>query len=214
MFDSGITAAEVIADIQDEADISIEIPNKLYVQWLNSVEQLLYSEIIHEQRSRNVNTYTNAENESAVNEEIAFNDFFEDKKSDEDEMRFSDIVAVYNSGEQLIKTTYIGAKFNCFENCYYDASGKLGLNVRNAGSVHVVYNTRPAPKTLTNDNEVGEGNIMVPIEFIDLVKAKLRGEAYKLANEDALAAKWLNDYNILLETFRTWVQSRAAQFGE
>ena len=54
---------------------------------------------------------------------------------------------------------------------------------------------------------------MLPPELIDLAKAKLRGEAYKLANEDGLAAKWLNDYNVLLETFKVWIQSKAPAFG-
>ena len=55
---------------------------------------------------------------------------------------------------------------------------------------------------------------MVPYEFIDIIKAKLRGEAYKLANEDALAAKWLQDYNAQLQDFAAWVQDKAAVFGE
>ena len=44
-------------------------------------------------------------------------------------------------------------------------------------------------------------NVMVPVEFIDLVKAKLRGEAY-VCQRGSLVAKWLNDYNVLLETFK------------
>ena len=56
-------------------------------------------------------------------------------------------------------------------------------------------------------------NVMVPLEFIDLVKAKLRGEAYKLANEDVLSAKWLNDYNILLENFKMWISEKNSNFG-
>ena len=54
---------------------------------------------------------------------------------------------------------------------------------------------------------------MVPVEFIDLVKAKLRGEAYKLVNEGEIAAMWLNDYNILLETFKAWISEKAPNFG-
>jgi len=54
---------------------------------------------------------------------------------------------------------------------------------------------------------------MLPIEFIDLAKAKLRGEAYKVANEDSLAAKWINDYNMLVETFKAWIERERANFG-
>ena len=60
---------------------------------------------------------------------------------------------------------------------------------------------------------IDNSNVMVPLEFIDLVKAKLRGEAYKLANEDDIAAKWLNDYNILLETFKAWISEKSSNFG-
>ena len=43
--------------------------------------------------------------------------------------------------------------------------------------------------------------------------AELRGEAYKLCNEDAVAAKWLNDYNALLDSFRQWLVLRQPNFG-
>lgn len=217
MFDSGITAKSIIDEIQSEADIEIPIDDKFFIDVLNSVEQLLYSDIIREQRSRNVNMYIGIAGENHcvnIKDEIAFTDFSENKKPDEDEMRFSDIVAVYNSGQQLIKTTVQGAVYNGFQDCYYDASGKLGLSIRDACEVDVIYNARPALKTLTADNKVGDGNVMLPVEFIGLVKAKLRGEAYKLANEDNLAAKWLNDYNAQLNDFTAWCQARKPQFGE
>ena len=59
----------------------------------------------------------------------------------------------------------------------------------------------------------GTEHVKVPAEFIELVSAKLRGEACKLANEDALAAKWLSDYNVLLETFKTWIAGKQPSFG-
>ena len=66
---------------------------------------------------------------------------------------------------------------------------------------------------MTSHGNVNDVNVMLPIEFIDLVKAKLRGEAYKLANEDSIAAKWLNDYNTLLETFKAWIADKSSNFG-
>ena len=55
---------------------------------------------------------------------------------------------------------------------------------------------------------------MLPYEFLDMVKAKLRGEAYKIANENSIAANWLNDYNAILMDFRAWVETKRASFGE
>jgi len=72
----------------------------------------------------------------------------------------------------------------------------------------IVYLVRPIVKTTAVS-----GNVMVPYEFIDLITAKLRGEAYKLCNEDAVAAKWLNDYNALLESFKQWLAIRQAKLG-
>ncbi len=217
MFDSRISAAELIEEVKDEADISPDIPDKRYVDWYNSIEQLLYSEIIQEQRSRRIEEYVGTAetgHTTKIDRSFAFTEFLDRKQPDEDEMRFSDIVAVFNSGQQLIKTTLLGAVYNGFEDCYYDAYGKLGLKINDAGAVTVIYNTRPALKVLTNAGDVEGGNVMVPVEFIDLIKAKLRGEAYKLSNENELAAKWMNDYNALLDTFKAWAQSRAALFGE
>jgi hypothetical protein len=47
-----------------------------------------------------------------------------------------------------------------------------------------------------------------------MLAARLRGEAYKLANEDALAAKWLSDYNAQLDDFKAFSAAHAPSFGE
>ena len=81
------------------------------------------------------------------------------------------------------------------------------------GSVRVIYFVRPALKTVNSSDVVGSGNVMLPVEFIDLAKSKLRADAYKIANEDNLAAKWMNDYNVLLETFKEWMDRKRPHFG-
>ena len=50
MFDSGIKPSDLIEELKGEIDIAIDIPNSTYVDILNSVEQLLYSEVIKEQK--------------------------------------------------------------------------------------------------------------------------------------------------------------------
>ena len=347
MFDSGITAETLITEIQNEADIAPDIPIENYVQWLNSVEQLLYSEVIKEQKkytfdiasplvkseinlwplfdnqtvgdieltvtedgkykvhttngsdhaitgatftknitlpagdyvlSDNGTAYYSAYDKrdyrtiikDAVNGHIyaylepldGSNDakpftltkdtlvtlcvrvfpgapfvngysywpqlmrgsektpFVKPERrpslvcgypvyDSEAAVRFEDVHAVYVDGRQLIKTTL--ASGAVFADSYYKDDNHLGLRLLELPvDMTVVYAVRPRLKT---PGTIITDTVKVPVEFIDLVKAKLRGEAYKLANEDSLAAKWLSDYNILLETFKMWAANKQPEFG-
>lgn len=362
MFDSGITAADLIAEIESEADIAPDIEKNSYIQWLNSVEQLLYSEIIKEQKKHKLDltrflidltsthpglklnlwplfesqqigdcvldvsedgtytiridsasgttaspvtftkkitlrqgTYTLSDNAQeytggmpatlkriyitnastgAVLAGLAFqatpnacatfeleedtevvlhirvleyhdygvtgcpmwpqlelgsaktSEFIKPARAaltedipvilcslptnqSEAPVRFEDIHAVYADDVQMIKSTLSSGTI--FYDAYFKEENKLGLHFSKIpNNLSLVYTVRPVLKTVGN---ISTERVKVPAEFIDLVKAKLRGEAYKLANEDALAAKWLNDYNILLDTFREWVLSRSPSFG-
>lgn len=203
MFDSKVTAKELIEEIRQEADISLEIPDENYIAWLNSLEQMLYSEIIKEQGKRMFDTDA-AEFEGVIGLANL------DVPDGEDGMRFEDIHAVYRDGTQLIKSTLASGVL--FPDTYYKISGGIGFNLKETevDEIKVIYFVRPKLKTIENYNSA---NVMLPVEFIDLAKAKLRAEGYKLANEDNLAAKWINDYNVLVETFRAWVEGKRANFG-
>ena len=50
MFDSGIKTADLITELEDEVDVSLPIPIISYINWLNAVEQTVYSEIVEEQK--------------------------------------------------------------------------------------------------------------------------------------------------------------------
>lgn len=348
MFDSGIKVTDLIKQIRDEAEISYEVTDDSFVQWLNSVEQLLYSEVIREQKqysfgitsplfktkfnfcplleaqgdsdttvtmvspgvykieatskvtystTKGLNlekeftlpagTYTLSDNVTtridqimvikagtttsdtlaslspmqsasagatftltadtnvivrikinagrnlgsngytvspqieagstrttfvppmALSEEMPHLVCGFPKYDDEADMRFEDIHAVYVDGRQLIRTTLTSGAV--FPDAYYKELDGMGVSLPSApDEVTVMYCVRPA---LKKKDLTGDETVKVPAEFIDLVTAKLRGEAYKLSNEDALAAKWLNDYNILLETFKAWVAGKQSSFG-
>lgn len=197
MFNSKITAAEIINQINDEADISYPVPDENYILWLNAVEQLLYTEIIKEQAEITL--------DGSCGDLIILNNL----PTYGDTIRFEDIYAVYVNDTQLIKSTLTSGVI--FPDSYCKIQDNLGLHVRDEPKqIRIIYNIRPVLKTAGNiDTEY----IRLPTEFVDLVKAKLRGEAYKLANEDALAGKWLNDYNILLETFKGWISNKQPLFG-
>ena len=203
MFDSGITVSELIENIRAEADIAYDIPDESYILWLNSLEQLLYREVIKEQ----------GEHLFGIND-VGFNGVLSlvevRENENEDYIRFEDIHAVYSDDTQLIKSSLASGVL--FPDTYYKISGGVGLNLSNKtpNKIKIIYFVRPAIKKAESKES---NHVMLPLEFLDLAKAKLRGEAYKIANEDNLAAKWLNNYNVLLETFKAWVEDKRAKFG-
>lgn len=209
MFDSGISAKDLVAQLKDEADVAVPISNLSYIQWLNSLEQLIYTEIIQEQGKIEV--------KSGSRPYIEIDTLT--VPSGESSIRFEDVYAVYvdfgihyDVMPQLIKSTL--ASGNVFYNVYYKDGNNIGYRLKEPpNGFTIIYIVRPALKTVTSNDVIDSGNVMLPVEFIDLAKAKLRGEAYKLANEDALAAKWLNDYNVLLENFKTWMAAKQSNFG-
>ena len=49
MYDSGISANDFINQLADEIDIAVPVPRSVYIDCINTAEQLLYSEMIREQ---------------------------------------------------------------------------------------------------------------------------------------------------------------------
>lgn len=195
MFNSGKSVKDLITELRDEVDIAVEIPTSTYLEWLTSLEHLCYSEIIKEQREILVSKPTTP----VKIDELPISE-------DEAPIRFEDIYTVYADDVQLIKSTLASGRI--FPDTFYKHNDDLGFNSPyNTRELKIVYLTRP--KVKTDDS----GYVMFPIEFLDLVKAKLRGEAYKLADENNQSAKWINDYNIKLEHFKVWCNNRASQFG-
>lgn len=206
MFDSKIKAADLIKQIKDEADISYPLPDVSYIMWLNSLEQLLYTEVIQEQGKAEL---SKTDTDTADTSEI----FIETEKlsvpTGESKLRFEDIYTIYADDTQLIKTTVASGEI--FLGTYYKLRNGIAMNLRKEpDKLKFIYIVRPELKTEENYESL---TVKIPVEFIDLAKAKLRGEAYKIANEDSLAAKWLNDYNILLETFKLWIANKQSSFG-
>ena len=195
MFDSGKTVSDLITEIKAEADVSLEIPDETYLGWLNELEQLCYTEIIKEQREIDI------KNPSSP---ISVSDLT--VSEDEAPIRFEDIYTIYADYVQLSKTTL--ASGYVFPDTFFKSNNDIGFNYDGLiRDMKIIYFAKPKVKTSA------DGKVMLPIEFMHMVKAKLRGEAYKLVNEDALASKWLNDYNIAIENFKTWCNNKSSQFG-
>lgn len=195
MFDSGKSVSELITEIKEEVDIALEIPESTYINWLNILEQLCYTEIIKEQREIDIKNPTSPISISSLT-----------VSEDEAPVRFEDIYTIYADFVQLTKTTLTSGYV--FPNTFFKKNNDIGFSAdAKVIDMKIIYFAKP--KVKTSD----EGNVMLPIEFIDMAKAKLRGEAYKLVNEDALASKWLNDYNVMIDNFKAWCNNKSSQFG-
>ena len=194
MFNSDKSVRELITELQTEVDIAIDIPESTYLTWLTSLEHLIYTEIIKEQGVVIVTNPTDPINLDTL-----------DIPEDEEKVRFEDIHSVYADDVQLIKSTL--ASGSLFPDTFYKENNNLCFNTHyQTMELRIIYLVRPKAKTM-------DSYVMFPIEFMELVKSKLRGEAYNLANEEELSAKWINNYNVLLETFKVWCNNRASQFG-
>lgn len=200
MFDSGISVKELVDELIAEVDVALDIPEATYITWLNSLQQMLYTEVIKEQKKIAVET----NNGSVIDLSLV------GANGNENKIGFEDIHAVYtNDGRQLIKSTVASGVI--FPDSYYKLNNNLGYNTKPLPTeLTIVYFVKPA---LVKEETYANMNVMLPIEFIELAKAKLRGEAYQLANEFDYAANWLNSYNNLLETFKLWIADKSPKFG-
>lgn len=242
MYDSGISVTEFVAGIKKETDIALPVPNSVYADSINMLQAMLYSEIIKEQGILGF-AIPSATAETEDNKYIVhpvpnnnnpalklFDITVTTPEEGEDTIRFEDVVLVYFNGVELIRTS--PASVRIFGNAYAKAIGDALLTVsvddktynahpvstytENIPSdpyyVNIVYHRRPEVVRVTG-NTFSEGNVRLPREFIDLAKCKVRGDVYMVANEDALAAKWNNEYNAMLESFKMWVAAHEPNFG-
>lgn len=201
MFDSGISVNLFIKDIKSEADIAPDITDTKYISWINALEQVLYSDIIREQRKADIDV-SNSIGEYIKKVPIT-------KGENEADVRFEDIISVFKGETQLIKTSLLSG--GIFNDSWFNNGSALWVNTtfENVNNtITVFYHVRPAEKSGAD----GE-NIMLPAEFMDLMYSYVRAEAYKYANEDALSAKWQAEYNARLEIFKAWIDARRPSFG-
>ena len=192
MYDCGITAKAFIETVQGEADISAVIPEASWLRWINTVEQFLYSEILAE--------YVRVEIPYAEKIPLA---------SIGEGVTYDDIISVYGDDVELDRAGVIAGTAVERPMYWTDYEGNVILRTAVVPSqVFVVYRLRPTIK------KTGAETIRIPVEWLDLLAARMRGEAYKVANEDGLAGKWMNDYNMQLESFKIWAAKRNERYGE
>ena len=206
MYDSNISVKNYLDSLVDEADISIDIPRASLLRWLSAVEQFAYTEVLNEYVRATIHLEDNPT-------DIVRLDVLPVPEGAAIPI-YDDIVRVYGEdGMEIRKSGAIsGYEFPDWDLFYTDYNGNLVLSTRvEQSAVTIIYRIRPAIKTADNQETL---NVALPTEYLDMAGAKIRGEAYKIANEDQLAAKWLNDYNQQIQNFIVWATARNERYGE
>lgn len=191
-FDSGYLAKDIINGLKEEIDVVSYITDETYVRLYNELIELLYGEIIRDSKIFEIQVYDT---------------FLSDSQLDINKEHIKD---VYYNDIQLSKGK--AEQVGKIDNIYYtDNDDRFFFSANplsGSGILRIYYNY--IPERLVNLND--EKTVPLPFAFLEIVTSKLRGEIYKLLNEDELSAKWLNDYNNLLENFKAYMLSRETRF--
>ena len=205
MYNSGVKVADFIQSVIDEADISIEIPPASWLRWVTAVEQFVYTEILKEY----VTTVLRLDQSPVDVHPLGSLDV----PAGAAPPVYDDVVMVYDELGHEIPRGGAVSSLEFPEKAFYytDYRGNLILSTpEEQAAVTVVYRIRPEIKTAENASTL---NVALPPEYLDMCAAKMRGEAYKIANEDGIAGKWLADYNQQVENFKIWAASRNERYG-
>lgn len=204
MYDSGISAEDFINSISSEADIAFPVDRLSWYRWINAVEQFVYTEIFRQYTSEVIDS------SSISDDTIRFSDDITPPHGCA-VPDFDDIIKVYADDTELARSGVIsGIVFPDKPLYYADYAGGICLSVPFLCSeITVVYRIRPCLKSADTSF-----NINLPIEFMDMLAARLRAEAYKVSDDDGASAKWMSDYNTQLETLKVWAAMRSERYGE
>ncbi len=201
MYESSMSAAQLIALARDGVDIAPDIGDEYYLLWLNALESLLYSGVVRCTRSA----------ECAV----------EDGRVDlaiitppegESGPRACDVCAVFADGRELVRADE-GALVRYPAQPAFCASG-LTLTLQSPAGipdkVTVLWRVRPALKT---EQTMRTAPVALPDEFLPMAFDYLTGKAYALVSEDVQAANRLASYNAALADFELWNRAVGARAG-
>lgn len=205
MYDSGYAAEKLAEEIENETNMTYPVTRQSYLNWINLCEQMLYSDIIREE----------AIDEVPYTEVLPLLDVRCDHPC-MDAVHPDDVRGVYLSVdgkrhelEYITQEHYLRGLGGAY--AYTKSGDTLRFRRPTAntdGTLLLLHTVRPAPKRL-NAGKI-TGTILLPCEFVELVRCRLRGEKYRLMNEDSQCAKWINEYNSHLETFKEYIEARRA----
>ena len=195
MFTSTTDVRTLLDETISEMGLYEEIPRATYRRVLNETIGRLYGELVREERE--VLCSPDIDGAVAISSVSL--------PSDNAPLREEDILGIHK-GSQVIH--YLPpSRFHLVldeDGNFYTVKDQSILFTPpfTGHGMRIIYLCRPKPYS-----ESDEGRMLpIPDEYLSLLRAKLRGEIFKLANEDSLAAKWLGEYNAALPAFAAYCE--------
>jgi len=192
MFISNKTVQQFITEL--DAQKPQKYDNSIKINWINEVEQNLYSKVIEEY----IKDDTQYANVSV---------FPLDIKTDLG-IEFEDIRKVYVDGVEYSKMSLAYTP----DGSYFKNDEKLDISKRPTGPVNVsiVYRERPTIKTV---DTINTDKINLPDQHIKIITYYCFQHIHLLNKEYAEAQNWIALYNDAVADFIQWYEERKANYG-
>ncbi len=195
MFTSTTDVKTLLDETISEMGLYEEIPRSTYRRVLNETIGRLYGELVREERE----VLCSPDVDGAVPISSM------SMPSDNAPLREEDILGIHK-GSQVIH--YLPpSRFHLVAsedgNFYTVKDQSIRFTPPFTGhGMRIIYLCHPKPYSESDEERM----LPIPDEYLSLLRAKLRGEIFKLANEDSLAAKWLGEYNAALPAFAAYCE--------
>lgn len=207
----------MIKQIKTEVDSYSEIPENILLMAYNTAIRQLYRGVIKDEKAARYTPTTYNDGAGDSYSMITLTNADDNKAR----IEFEDVEKVKVGSVTYTRCTAKGSEG--FEKFYYkgDATSDgydtiLLEKLVSPSAVATVYYDE-APKAYTDITTLFDTEDMkyipLPNEYVPMIYAAVRGEAYKWVNEDALSAKWISDYNAQLAGFSEWIKTTKPQYG-
>ena len=201
MYQSTQTAKEFVDALSEEMDVWEAFPLTRYLDWINAVEQPLYAHSVCFPARRVVHPTVRCG-------QVALADAVGNSSPREE-----DILRIYTDRRREL--TPMEADLAPLFPYSYCVSGEgaeatVRYLPRGVRTLEIYYRCRPTPKTPENYETE---HIALPDEYLELLREKVRGEAFFAAGEAGEAQNHLGAYQAYLDSFLIWAKDRKHEVG-
>lgn len=204
MYESLTTGKDIIDTAKDCTDISPEIPEGMYILWLNTLLGRIYASDVY--------SCALIETDVITDGEVSYFELSSLCGEGRAAVRECDIDIILSGGEAFARSDAASVAVFRDRAQFYGEDGRVYLyHPSGLGSKCTVI-FREMPPKFTVDN-IASQTLPLPEEHMEMPLDYLVGRAYEYANEDTQASKWLGAFNVALDAFIKWHDGRKGSMG-